>query len=118
MRVLRRRLGLSQSELAYVLGHDSHGYVSMIESGSRTPLLAEVLLIELVFGIPAVTIFPEIRQAVGQSVSHRLKRLTADLRACSSRARRSYKTAQLERVLASLRTRDDFDQSGPEVWQA
>lgn len=118
MSVLRRRLGLSQSELAYVLGHDSHGYVSMIESGSRTPLLAEVLVIELVFGIPAVTIFPRIRQAVGQSVSRRLKRLTADLRNCSSHARRSYKTAQLERVLASLRTRDDFDQSGPEVWQA
>ena len=118
MRILRRRLGLSQRELAYVLGHDSHGYIAMIESGSRTPLLAEVLVIELVFGIPAVTIFPQIRQAVGQAVSHRVKRLTSELIGSSIHARRSYKTAQLERVLASLRTRDDFDQSGPKVWQA
>ena len=120
MRVLRRRLGLTQRELAYVVGHDSDsGHVSRIENGSRTPQLAEVLMFELVFGVPATTIFPQVRLAVGNSVAQRLKHVTADLRGSASlRPRVSYKAAQLERVLASLRSRDGIDRSGLNSWHS
>ena len=117
MRVLRRRLGLTQRELAYVIGYKSDSHISHIENGSRTPQLAEVLMIELVFGVPAVTIFPQIRLAVGTKVSHRVKRIMAGLREFDSgHPRVSYKTAQLERVLASLRSRDELDQSDRYPW--
>ena len=117
MRVLRRRLGLTQRELAYLIGYKSDSHISHIENGSRTPQLAEVLMIELVFGIPAVTIFPQIRLTVGSRVSHRLKRVMADLREPDSdNPRVSYKAAQLERVLASLRSREEFDQSEKYSW--
>jgi hypothetical protein len=77
-------------------------------------------MIELVFGVPAVTIFPQIRQAVGQSVSGRVRRLIADLSDSylPTNPRVSYKTAQLERVVASLRTRDDFNQGEKRPWHA
>ena len=117
MRVLRRRLGLTQRELAYVIGYKSDSQISHIENGSRTPQLAEVLMIELVFGIPAVTIFPQIRLAVGTQIGHRVKRIMADLGEFdSAHPRVSYKAAQLERVLASLRSRDDFDQGEQYSW--
>ena len=117
MRVLRRRLGLTQRELAYVIGYKSDSQISHIENGSRTPQLAEVLMIELVFGVPAVTIFPEIRLAVGSSISRRLQSIVDDLEGSDSfQPRVSYKAAQLERVLASLRSREPFDQSEKYSW--
>lgn len=118
MRVLRRRLGLTQQELAYVIGYKSDSQISHIENGSRTPQLAEVLMIELVFGIPAVTIFPQIRLAVGTQVGHRLKRIMSGLPEFDSihNPRVSYKAAQLERVLASLRSRDESDQGETYGW--
>src|SRR6266542_6117949 len=113
MRVLRRRLGLTQKELAFLVGYESDSQVSRIENGSRIPHLAEVLVVELVFGVPAVTVFPQIRQAVGPRIRSRAQALLREVEKSSlaGTPRISYKTAQLERVLASLRTRDDFDQS-------
>jgi transcriptional regulator with XRE-family HTH domain len=111
LRVVRRRLGLTQRELAFLLGYDSESQVSRIENGSRMPFLAEALIIELVFGVPAVRIFPQVREVVGERVGQRVKALLAgralDSHECTSRM--SYKNAQLEAVLASLRSLDDFD---------
>lgn len=115
MRVLRRRLGLNQTELAFLLGR-TQSDVSLIEGGFRRPHLAEVLMIELVFRVPAVTIFPEIRQAVGDAMKRRVRRLLAAARSdgVTESRRVSYKSVQLEIVMASLRTHDDFDQ-GEEI---
>lgn len=115
MRVLRRRMGLSQRELAYILGYHSDSHISRIENGSRHPTLAEVLVIELVFGVPAVAVFPDIRHAVGAKLRNRLKWLTASL--SQSDPRLSYKTAQLERVMGSLRTRAESEACGRKMWQ-
>jgi hypothetical protein len=84
--------------------------VSSIENGSRTPRLAEVLIIELLFGVPAMTVFPEVRQTVGNTTRKRIRSLLSDLRASSpaESPRVSYKAAQLERVL-DLLTGDEFD---------
>jgi len=93
--------------------------VSRIEHGSRVPHLSEVLIIELVFGVPGVAIFPEIRDAVAPGISRRVRRLIRDARAAGTVHRRiSYKAAQLERVVSSLRSRDVDDLSGYTVWQA
>jgi transcriptional regulator with XRE-family HTH domain len=117
MRALRRRLGLTQRELAYVIGYESDTQVSHIENGSRTPHLAEVLMIELLFGIPAITIFPQIRSNVGARMGHRVRQIMVDLsESDSAHARVSYKTAQLQRVLASLKSRDELDQGEPFSW--
>ena len=109
-------MGLSQRELAYILGYESDSQISRVENGSRNPTLTEVLKFELVFGIPAVKIFPEIRRAVAGGVRNRLKWLTANLR--QSDPRLSYKTAQLERVTALLKTRDESKCCGTNAWQS
>jgi len=112
MRALRRRLGLTQQELAYVMGYEERSHVSHIETGIRMPHLAEVLIIELIFGVPAVMIFPQIRLAVGMRLGHRLRRVVSAIgESDSTDPRMSYKAAQLRRVLASLRSRDEFEES-------
>ena len=118
MRLLRRRLGLSQRELAYVIGYRNKSHISYIESGARTPQFAEVLMIELIFGIPAVKIFPEVRQALAQRINRRLKFLLADpkISCMTKNARASYKPAQLKRVLASLRSHDEYDRTDVAPW--
>jgi hypothetical protein len=100
-----------------MIGYDSDSQVSRIENGSRMPHLAEVLMIELVFGVPAVTIFPEIRRAVGAGVGRRIRDIMPEPEASdSAQPRVSYKAAQLRRVLASLRSHDEFDQGDACQW--
>jgi DNA-binding XRE family transcriptional regulator len=110
-RVLRRRLGLTQAELAFLVGYQSDsGQVSRIENGTRMPHLAELLIYELLFGVPAVVFFPQIRDRVGSKMAARARMLLSEIERSSGveRPRISYKAAQLERVVASL-TRDGFD---------
>jgi transcriptional regulator with XRE-family HTH domain len=113
VRVLRRRLGLTQRELAYLIGYDSDSQLSRIENGSRHPRLTEMLILELVLGLPALTVFPEIRQSVDREMSSRIRSLLRDVSRTDGRKtpRVSYKNAQLERLLASVRIQEDFDQS-------
>lgn len=107
LRVLRRRLGLNQRELAYLIGYDSDSQLSRLENGSRFPYLTEVLLIELVFGRASKDIFPGLHRTVTTELKARVKLLKADLEGQQPRRRRvPFKTAQLERVLASLDSLD------------
>jgi transcriptional regulator with XRE-family HTH domain len=118
MRFFRRRLGLTQRELADVLGYDSDSQISRIENGSRMPQLSEVLVIELVFGVPGVAVFPEIVQTVGRRVCRRVRQLIQELKSAEGvHSRAAYKTAQLERVLASLRSRNESNAGGLRAWQ-
>lgn len=107
VRVRRRRLGLSQQELAYLLGHERHTQISRLESGDRTPDFVEGLMIELLLGMPGGAIFVQARNTARLVVANRLRRLKSRLLTSSPPLQRvSYKTAQLDRVLGSLRTRN------------
>jgi transcriptional regulator with XRE-family HTH domain len=112
VRVIRRRLGLTQRELAYLIGYDSDSQLSRIENGSRHPRLTEMLLLELVLGLPAVMLFPQIRQSIAREICVRAEALLASTQSTSTAAspRVLYKNAQLERLLASMRIQDDLDQ--------
>ena len=115
MRVLRRRLGLTQREVAFLLGYDSESAVSRLEKGSRIPRLPELLIIELVFGVAASAMFPHVHRTVLDSVRGRLERLrrrTNRLKPAPPRV--TYKIAQLDRVLDSLRDLERPDLGGPE----
>ena len=112
-RILRRRLGLTQAELAFLVGYQSDSSVSRIENGTRVPHLAELLVLELLFGVPATVFFPQIRDTIGQRVGERARLLLAEIErsAATESPRISYKAAQLERVVASVRTPDEVEQS-------
>lgn len=118
LRVLRRRLGLSQRELAFLLGH-SESQVCRLERGSRTPLLAEALVIELVFGVPVKAIFAEFHEAVTTTLLGRARDLRSRLRKVSQGSDElSLKTSRLDSLLRHLSARSATEESVAEQCSA
>ncbi len=51
LRVLRKQRGLSVRELAQILGHASHAYLSRIETGQKKPSLEFAITIAKLFNV-------------------------------------------------------------------
>lgn len=79
IRAYRKRAGLTQDEVAILLGCKSGTKVSRLERLSRKPSLQVVFACQVLFGIPAHELFPGIYQEVEQLTDKRvtkfLKRL-------------------------------------------
>ena len=80
LKPLRVQRGLSQSELAKLLGI-SASLLSLVESLARRPTARVILPAEIVFGMPAREIFPEAYRDIenevvlrGRSFEKQLKR--------------------------------------------
>ena len=58
LRTYRKRYGLTQDEVAFLLGCQSGTKVSRFERLARKPNLETALACEVVFGIPAHELFP------------------------------------------------------------
>lgn len=60
LRTYRKRAGLSQREVAFLIGTVSSTTVSRHESARRAPSLADALFYEALFGVPASALFPRM----------------------------------------------------------
>jgi transcriptional regulator with XRE-family HTH domain len=110
IRILRRRLGLTQKELARLLGYGSDSQISRLESGSRIPTLFEALILELVFEMGSALIFDTLREEARHHLLERIEQLKAELAAApQSNQRVSYKAGQLERIVALLQSLNGSD---------
>jgi transcriptional regulator with XRE-family HTH domain len=58
LRTERRLAGLSQEDLAFLLGSQNGTIVSRYERGRRTPSLETALAYEAILGIPVSELFP------------------------------------------------------------
>lgn len=77
LRTHRRKAGLSQDELAFLLGVETGTAVSRYESGRRTPGLLLALAYEAVFGISGKELFAGEFFRVEAEVKERAQRLLA-----------------------------------------
>jgi transcriptional regulator with XRE-family HTH domain len=98
LRKLRRAWGLSQSELADLLGFEGSTYVSRLEQGKRTPRLETALTCSTLFGVPPGDLFPQVVCETGHTLRERIARLQED-RPQPSTATARRKAELLERVL-------------------
>lgn len=80
LRTFRRRSGLTQRELAWLLGCESRSKVSHYERFVRKPSLETILAFELVFQAPAQEIFAGIAEAVATVTRRRAKTLLRRLK--------------------------------------
>ena len=71
----RKRLGLSQDEVAFLLGAQSGSKVSRYEKFAREPSLATALAFEAIFQKPASELFAGLYQKVDGEVAGRAKAL-------------------------------------------
>ena len=55
----RKRSGLSQKQIAYLLDRRSSGQISRYENGSRLPTLQIALKLEIIFGVPIRHLFSD-----------------------------------------------------------
>ena len=68
LRTHRRVWGLTQRELASLLGFQSAAHISRIENGKRAPTVESALACQVLFGIPPADMFPHAYEAVEERV--------------------------------------------------
>ena len=80
LRACRKRSGLSQRDVGYLLGAKSRAQVSRYER-RHAPPLRTALAFEALFGAPVSEIFAGMREVVEKELSRRVRELALDLRA-------------------------------------
>ena len=107
IRLLRRRAGLTQRDLAALLGYHSHSQISRFENGSRLPAASELLQLEVIFGVVPSAVFPHLRDRAAELVLARINRLrNSDQRnriRLRSARQSSCRAVHFERILESIR---------------
>jgi transcriptional regulator with XRE-family HTH domain len=69
-RLIRRRLGLPQKQVARLLNHQSTNQVSRYEIGKQLPNLRTALKLEIILGLPVGILFSELHQQILQELKH------------------------------------------------
>jgi transcriptional regulator with XRE-family HTH domain len=77
----RKDLGLTQQEVAFLLGSEDGAQVSRYENRRRLPPIETALACEEIFGVPSAELFAGIRQSVGKDVAKRRLELMSRLQA-------------------------------------
>ena len=107
LRTHRRIWGLTQRELASLLGFESAAHVSRIENGKRAPTVESALACQVIFGIPPSAMFPHaydvVEERVVREVYRRHEALTDTTRPAELRKRELFSLA-LERAISSPNT--------------
>jgi transcriptional regulator with XRE-family HTH domain len=75
LRTYRKRAGLSQEEVAFLLGCEDRATVSRYERQVRQPSLTALCAYELILGVPTQELFRGTYEKVGQQVARRAKSL-------------------------------------------
>jgi transcriptional regulator with XRE-family HTH domain len=107
LRMHRKRSGLSQEEIAFLLSCYSGATVSRYEHFGQTPSLEIALAYAVIFQVPIHELFAGMFDDVGEQTAHRILLLAEKLRSSDPpspkhQRRRSLAEATLERHLLSI----------------
>jgi transcriptional regulator with XRE-family HTH domain len=98
LRAQRRRWGLTQGELAYLLGYRYPSAIWRIERDGRQPTLSIAFACHVIFGTPVVQLFPGRVTEIEDAVLRRSYKLHERLQGNPSRVTKA-KLDLLEQVL-------------------
>lgn len=84
---LRLRSGLSQLELAHILGFTSAVPVSRHERSATVPNLLTALGYEIIFRVPVSELFPGLYQTIETGIEERLAELEDELQQSTAKGR-------------------------------
>ena len=100
LRMFRRSAGLTQKELAYLLGLHSPSPVSRYERSIREPSLHTLLAFELIFRAPAKRLYAGVYEDLHRRTLGRTKRLLARMEKSRTDSRLARKRETLEAILS------------------
>jgi transcriptional regulator with XRE-family HTH domain len=100
LRAYRKSAGLSQQELAVLLGLRSQGLISQFESAAKRPGIEALIACGWMFDTPLKDIFPELHRAVERDVAARARDLMAERLRCSPKAGNSGLSQLITRLSA------------------
>lgn len=72
---IRKRRGLEQKNVAYLLNHHTADQVSRYELGTRMPTLETALLLEMIYGAPLRLLYKDLYERLQGELRERLKRV-------------------------------------------
>ena len=75
LRTHRRVWGLTQRELAYLMGFESTTHISRIENGKRDPTVEVAFVCQVIFGVPPSAMFPHVYALVEEEVMRNIYHL-------------------------------------------
>jgi DNA-binding XRE family transcriptional regulator len=104
----RKRSGLSQRELAHLLGYPDQGPVSRHERLCCVPPLLIALSYQAIFRVPISDLFPGVYETAKQAIEERLEKLKDDLHQSSAKGRNA---AMIARKLEWMWERENPEQS-------
>lgn len=79
LKAYRQRSGLSQLELAQLLGFASVANISRYENFERVPHLEKALALEMIFDASAGELFPLVTEKVSNDLIYRVEALRAEI---------------------------------------
>jgi transcriptional regulator with XRE-family HTH domain len=88
LRSYRRRWGLTQDELAVLLGCKTGAVISRLERHSRQPSLEAAYALEVLFGTAPIELFPGLHAKVKKNVIARARELYDELQGDPSKVTR------------------------------
>jgi transcriptional regulator with XRE-family HTH domain len=106
LRTLRRRWGLTQRELAFLIGASSGGHISRLEQLKRFPSLAAAIACIVIFDASPYELFPGLFEDIEEAVLQRASELYNELQGDPSKSVGA-KLNFLEEVLKRPRRKDD-----------
>ena len=88
LRSYRRRWGLTQVELARLMGCETGAVISRLERDGRQPSLETAYALEVIFGTTPVELFPGLHAKVNKAVIARMRNLYDELQGDPSKVTR------------------------------
>jgi len=81
LRAYRKKSGLSQAEIAYLVGCKTRAEISAYERRSRMPPLPMALALQVALHVPVSELYAGKYDSISKQVRERAERLAVDLRA-------------------------------------
>ncbi len=108
LRSNRKRSGLSQREIAHLLGYPDQGPVSRHERLRCVPPLLIALSYQAIFRVPISDLFPGVYETTRLKIEERLAKMGRDLEQCSTKG---HNAAMIARKLEWMWERQNPEQS-------
>lgn len=97
LRSCRKKLGLTQNQLAFLLGLESGSRISVLEGGRGLPTLREAVMFERLFGQAVCAIWPEWVKKTEENFESHIEKLVNGLARSFLGSRRKQQRAAFTR---------------------